>query len=46
MMQQPTNDFGYGMYNDSYMNKNMYMGNQQGNKGYGNMNPFYNNYKN
>ena len=46
MMQQPGNDFPYGMYNDSYMNKNIYMGNQQGNKNYGNMNPFYNNYKN
>ena len=30
----------------NYMNKNIYMGNQQGNKNYGNMNPFYNNYKN
>ena len=46
MMQQPGNDFAYGIYNDSYMNKNIYMGNQQGNKNYGNMNPFYNNYKN
>ena len=46
IMQQNGSDFNYGMYNDNYMGNNLYMGNSNGNQGYGNINPFYNNYKN
>ena len=41
-MMQNNNDFNnYNMYNDNYMNRNIYMGNLNQNKAYGNMN-FYN----
>ena len=46
IMQQNGSDFNYGMYNDNYLGKNVYMGNPNGNQGYGNINPFYNNYTN
>jgi CCR4-NOT transcription complex subunit 9 len=43
MPQQPT-DFNFPMYNEPYINNGIYMGNQNPNNGYNNMN-FYGNYQ-
>ena len=44
MMQQPPNEFNFPMYNESYMNNGIYMGNQNPNNGYNNMN-YYGNFQ-
>jgi hypothetical protein len=38
MMQQQPNDFNFQMYGDQYLNNGIYMGNQNPNNGFGNMN--------
>ena len=40
--QQPQNDFNYQMYNEQYLNNGIYMGGQNPNNGFNNMN-FYRN---
>lgn len=42
MMPQQPNDYNFQMYGDQYLNNGMYMGNQNPNNGFGNMN-FYGN---
>ena len=42
MMPQQPNDYNFAMYGDQYMNNGIYMGNQNPNNGFGNMN-FYGN---
>ena len=38
MMQQQPNDFNFQMYGDQYLNNGIYMGNQNPNNGFSNMN--------
>ena len=42
MMPQQPNDYNYQMYGDQYLNNGMYMGNQNPNNGFGNMNYYGN----
>ena len=46
MMQQQPNDFNFQMYGDQYMNNGIYMGNQNQNNGFGNLNYFGNSHLN
>jgi CCR4-NOT transcription complex subunit 9 len=42
MMPQQPNDYNFQMYGDQYLNNGMYMGNQNPNNGFGNMNYYGN----
>ena len=42
LMPQQPNDFNFQMYGDQYMNNGIYMGNQNPNNGFGNLNYFGN----
>ena len=42
MMPQQPNDYNFPMYGDQFMNNGIYMGNQNHNNGYGNMNYYGN----
>ena len=44
MPQQNIGDFNFQMYNESYLNNNMYMGNQPTNNGFNNVN-YYGNFQ-
>jgi hypothetical protein len=44
MMPQQPGDFNFPMYNESYINNGIYMGNQNPNNGYNNMN-YYGNFQ-